>query len=304
MKQESASRQIYWTRLDRVIIFINDNLQDKLSLAHLADVALFSPFHFHRIFTALLGETPNAYINRIRLERAANMLQTSLNMSITDIALSTGFSSSAAFSRSFKQHFGSAPSVWKEQNAYPADSLPRGKNSNQLDQEAASKRFIRFDAPAQVTVKHMPAFHVACVASRKGYQIQQVQTAWKALCRWAGPRDLLRPETSMLGISYDNPDITPGHKCRYYACLTVPDRLHPDDTVGIMDIDSGKYAVSRFEGPVEGIQQAFRSLYAGWLPDSGFQPAHKPCYELYLATPDTHPDGRYILDICLPVEPI
>ncbi len=80
------------TRLNRVMLFINDNLAEKLTLEMLAKEACFSPYHFHRIFTAIIRETPNAYINRVRLERAANMLQSNPGMSITDIAFATGFS--------------------------------------------------------------------------------------------------------------------------------------------------------------------------------------------------------------------
>lgn len=307
MIHDSASRTIYTTRLNRVILFINDNLSEKLTLELLAREACFSPYHFHRIFTAILGETPNAYVNRVRLERAANMLQRKPGLSITDIAFETGFSSSAAFSRSFKQHFGCSASVWKKQQAR------RVTGSTKETHHTGKAGQVRHDknAPSQyqlllhnLTMKRMPAFHVAYFASQEGYRLEEVQAAWDRLCKWAAVRDLITPDAAMLGISYDDPDITPFNKCRYYACMSVPDHISPDDTVGIMDVVAGKYAVYHFEGPVEEIQPAFKSLYAEWLPDSGYQPASAPCYELYHATPETHHNGLYRLDICLPVEPL
>ena len=304
---DSAPRTIYTTRLNRVMLFINDNLSEKLSLEMLAREACFSPYHFHRIFAAIVGETPNAYINRVRLERAANMLQSNPGMSITEIAFATGFSSSAAFSRSFKQHFGCPASAWKVQQARrairPAEKVPITKKNWQFP-ESERDRLQHQALMRKVTVKRMPAFHVAYVASQEGYRLKEVQAAWNTLCKWADARELLTSEVVMLGISYDNPEITPYHKCRYYACVTVPDHLFADDTVGIMDIAAGRYAVYRFEGSAEGIQAAFRLIYAEWLPDSGYQPAHTPCYELYYETSETHHQEIYTLDICMPVEPL
>ncbi|GAK58375.1 transcriptional regulator, AraC family [Candidatus Vecturithrix granuli] len=307
MEHVSGSKTIYTTRLNRVMLFINDNLSEKLSLEILAQEACFSPYHFHRIFTAIVGETPNAYINRVRLERAANMLQSNPGMSITDIAFATGFSSSAAFSRSFKQHFGCPASIWKIRQAqssiHPVEEAPNAMQNWQFPQSRCDP-LQRQTLMQRVIVKRMPAFHVAYVASQEGYRLKEVQAAWDKLCKWAFVRDLLTFEAVMLGISYDNPEITPYHKCRYYACVTVPDHIPSDDTVGIMDITAGRYAVYRFEGTAEGIQAAFRLIYAEWLPDSGYQPAHTPCYELYYVTPETHHEEIYTLDICMPVEPL
>lgn len=304
MLPDSASRTIYTTRLSRVMLFINDNLSEKLSLEMLAREACFSPYHFHRIFAAIVGETPNAYINRVRLERAANMLQSNPGMSITEIAFATGFSSSAAFSRSFKQHFGCSASAWKMQQEHHSVEEARITRKNRQFPESEHDRLQHQALMQNVTVKRMPAFHVAYVASQEGYRLKEVQAAWNTLCKWAGARDLLTPDAVMLGISYDNPEITPCHKCRYYACVTVPDHILADDTVGIMDIAAGRYAVYRFKGSAEGIQAAFRLIYAEWLPDSGYQPAHTPCYELYYETPETHHQEIYTLDICMPVEPL
>ena len=307
MIHDSASRKVYTTRLNRVILFINDNLSEKLTLEMLAREACFSPYHFHRIFTAIVGETPNAYVNRVRLERAANMLQRKPGMSITDIAFEIGFSSSSAFSRSFKQHFGCSASVWKKRHTQRVTGSAEVNHNRRKDGQIQNTKSNLSSYPLlmqNLTVKRMPEFHVAYVASQEGYHLKEVQAAWDRLCKWAEARDLLTPDAAMLGISYDDPDITPSHKCRYYACMSVPAHIPSDDMVGIMDVVAGKYAVYHFEGAAEDIQPAFRAIYAEWLPDSGYQPAPAPCYELYHATLETHHEGFYRLDICLPVEPL
>ena len=79
-------RDEYISRINRVIDYIEENLDDDLSLVRLADVAHFSRFYFHRIFKAIVGETLNSFIQRIRVEKAAILLDANPARSITEIA--------------------------------------------------------------------------------------------------------------------------------------------------------------------------------------------------------------------------
>jgi AraC family transcriptional regulator len=100
----------YKIRIDQVIQYIESNLSNKISLTEVANVSHFSAYHFHRIFTGIVGETVNDYIVRRRLERAVNLLIFKSELSITRVALDSGFSSSANFSKAVKLHFGFSPS--------------------------------------------------------------------------------------------------------------------------------------------------------------------------------------------------
>ena len=100
----------YAERIDRVIDHLRANLDRPVKLAELAGVACFSEFHFHRIFTAVSGETLNNFTNRLRLEKAARLLRYT-DQSATEIALECGFSSSATFSRAFRAGYGTPPAV-------------------------------------------------------------------------------------------------------------------------------------------------------------------------------------------------
>ncbi|MCP4607140.1 MAG: helix-turn-helix domain-containing protein, partial [Planctomycetes bacterium] len=192
MNSESGSKQVYKSRVDAAITFINENLSGNLNLEHIAQAAHFSPFHFHRIFAALVGETPHEFMNRIRLERAANMLIKMPSFSITEIALACGFSSSATFARAFKKHFGVTASTYRERGAdlavhpfAPLDPSDEGKRAPVLD----------------VRVQTMPRFHVAYVSTLTGYKLDQINMLWTKLCRWADARDLITPQATMIGIS-------------------------------------------------------------------------------------------------------
>lgn len=129
MMDRNESQHVYRSRINQVVHFIDTHLARKLNLEELARAAFFSPFHFHRLFTGIVGETPNEFVNRLRLEKAANMMQFKSNLSITDIAFQCGFSSSAVFSRSFKARFNLSPTEWRilHRNGVAAASIKKSK---------------------------------------------------------------------------------------------------------------------------------------------------------------------------------
>ena len=100
--QRKYLRESYIARINRVIDYVEANIDKELTLSELAEVALFSPFHFHRIFSAIVGETLNGFIQRLRIEKAATMLVQNPKKSITEIAFDCGFSGSSAFARAFR----------------------------------------------------------------------------------------------------------------------------------------------------------------------------------------------------------
>ncbi len=110
----SDSRREYERRVNRVLDYVSTHLDEDLDLAKLADLACFSPFHFHRIFASVMGETLNAFVRRIRLERAASLLAYAPHLSIAQISLACGFSSPAVLSREFRKRFEMTPTAWRE----------------------------------------------------------------------------------------------------------------------------------------------------------------------------------------------
>jgi AraC family transcriptional regulator len=296
----------YHSRIDRAIAYVNCHLAEPLTLEILADAAYFSPFHFHRIFSMLVGETPGDFINRLRLERAANLILAQDRRSLTDIAFLCGFSSSSVFSRSFRRHFGMSASEWSKK------CKVKSKNGEEILSTLpylgsaihAFPSTLERSTIMKVEIIHRPSYHVAYVTNLGGYDTVKIGAAWEKLCRWAQANGLMNNETVMIGVSYDNPDITPADRCRYYACLTIPSGITPGNGIGTMDISDGKHAVFHFVGTAEEIAGAYRDLYGSWLPQSGYQPTHAPCYEVYHQTPETHPQKRFVMDICMPVQPL
>lgn len=286
---------IYRQRVEKALQLIDSHLSDPLDLDKLACEASFSPFHFHRIFTALMGESPLVYINRQRLEKSANLLVKSPSLTITEVALQVGFSTPSNFARSFKQYFGCTATSYAQQNRsqsgpYPwiaRDSIPNKKES--------------FHLP-QVTVKPMAALHLAYFPSRHGYSPASIKDVWTKTFNWAASRKIDLNNEKLVAISFDDPEITPPSKCRYFACLTVPGELTSDSRAYFYDFPDHLCAVCRIECDADEIQPAYRSIYREWLPESGFLLADLPPYEVYFDAPDAHPGSKYVFDLCIPVE--
>lgn len=156
----------------------------------------------------------------------------------------------------------------------------------------------------KVEIKNLPGYRLAYAANLEGYSQTKIEKAWQTLCGWAAPRGLINESTVWIGISFDNPDITPAEKCRYYACLNIPENVEPSGEIGKIILPTGKYAVLSFKGFADEIAHAYKYLYSSWLPVSGFQPADTPCFEIYYSTPDQNPEKKFIMDICLPVKPL
>jgi AraC family transcriptional regulator len=104
--------------------YIRAHIGEPLDREHLADVAGFSVPHFHRIFTAHVGESAISYVRRLRLKRAAQKLRMGA-VDITGVALAAGYDTHAAFSKAFKQQFGLSPSEFRQLNCWVATQLLR-----------------------------------------------------------------------------------------------------------------------------------------------------------------------------------
>jgi AraC family transcriptional regulator len=124
MLTETHTLPAYARRLDGVKQYIHAHIDEPLDREVLAAVAGFSVPHFHRIFTAGVGENIAAYVRRVRLERAARKLRMGA-VDITEVAHAAGYDTHAAFSKAFKQHFGLSPSQFRRLDCRAATQMIR-----------------------------------------------------------------------------------------------------------------------------------------------------------------------------------
>ena len=280
---KSATARDYHERILRTLAHIQAHLDEPLDLDDLARVACFSPYHFHRIFRGLVGEPVQEHVRRLRLERAAQRLKLH-DEAVTGVALDAGYESHEAFTRAFHAMFGMSPSQFRAAHQDAPDS-PSGVHYD----DASGYHPPDYGAPPPVEIKTLPPQRVVYLRHTGPYD--QVGATWGKLSAWAGRRGLFGSSTRMIGVSYDDPQITPPEKLRYDAALTVDRPVQPEGQFGVMDLAGGEYATLLHKGPYETIGRSYQALLGGWLPQSGRELRDAPCFEVYLNSPqNTRPE--------------
>ncbi|HCT93579.1 MAG: hypothetical protein A2X19_01835 [Bacteroidetes bacterium GWE2_39_28] len=313
MSEHKTLKSEYISRINKTFDYIESNLEKPMTLEELARIANFSKFHFNRIFQSIVGETPFQFILRVRLEKAAMLILNNKKESISEIAFKCGFSDISIFSRNFKHYFQISASKYR---------IKKSNNSNLSQQD--SNWYQREERPTQyfcpelktikwrtnmklnksVEVKELPKMTVAYIRHIGPYKGDNklFERIWNRLFTWAGPRGLIGgKDFKSLVIYHDDPNVTIEDKLRMSVCITVPAETKVEGEVGKMEIDAARYVVARFELTPQDFQEAWGWVYGEWLPSSGYQPDDKPCFEIY---PEEPKDGKFIVDICIPVKPI
>lgn len=283
----------------RALVFLHQRLDGPLDLDELAQVACFSPYHFHRVFTGMVGEGVMEHLRRLRLERAAVRLRQT-RRSVTDIALEAGYESHGAFTRAFHRHFGESPSAFRRHRGNP----PIWKSSRRVhyrpDGRLASFAPRKDGTKMDVRVERIQPMRVAFVRHVGPYD--QCGGAWEKLMRWAAPLGILGGQTKHIGICHDDPEITPPEKIRYDACVTIDVDVTPAGDIGVQEIPGGDYAIVTHFGPYSHLKQTYAKLFGQWLPHSNREMASAPCFELYLNDPEGTDPKDLLTDIHVPLE--
>jgi AraC family transcriptional regulator len=282
------TQQTYRQRLLKVLVHINEHLDKDLALEQLARISHFSPFHFHRVFRAMVGESVHQHVRRLRLELAAVRLRQTTSP-ILELALGVGYESHESFTRAFKSMFGVTPSEFRNRQV----RVPMGDSGLNLTPSAGA-------ADMKIEIANLPAQRIAFIHHVGPYD--QVGPAFEALMTWAGPRGLIVPGSKVLGVSYDDPSITPADKIRYDAAITVDGDVEAEGEVGIREIPGGPYAVVCHQGPYSDLGTTYDFIYGRWLPASGYELADAPPFEYYLNHPESTDPEDLLTDVHVPLK--
>jgi AraC family transcriptional regulator len=248
-------------RIQRVVAYLADNLDESLDLEAIARLAHLSPYHFHRIYRAVIGETVGDTLRRLRLRRAAlDLLDRKL--SIDRVARRAGYASQATFTRAFNAEYGEPPA--------------RYRSESESDRATDSALY-------RVESVQMPRLRVAAIHHRGDYQL--AGKAFERLMTVAATTNLLTATTRIFGIYRDDPASVPQHELRATVCITVPDEWRPSGELAEEHIEGGRHAKIVHTGPYPELRTAYDWLYQTWLPLSGEEPRDSPCLEEYLNDP-------------------
>jgi AraC family transcriptional regulator len=311
------NRAEYQRRVNRVLDHVDAHLAEDLTLERLAEVASFSPFHFHRVFRSMTGENLGEHIQRVRLECAATALTHRPQADVLEIALETGFASASGFARAFKERFGMSATEWRaascESKPGTAKSNPGQAKGNpgEAAREPDNHDESRVGGQAHqedtmdVKVQTLPPYRIAYLRTVGPYGPGgDIPALWQRLARWAQARDLWTADRICLGISHDNPHVTDPTRCRFDAAIVIPADCQPDGDVNVLELEGGKYALGQFAGRADEMGRAFDQLFGRWLPGSGYQPDNRPTLERYRGDPYDARTELFTCELGLPVRPL
>lgn len=289
----------YVKRVNLAIDHIVQNLAEPLSLDELARVASFSPFHFHRVFRALVGEPLLQFIRRLRLERALALMSHHRQMTLTEVAFACGFSSSSDFSRTFRQRYGVPPSAFDIE-------VFRQCNRELLETVTAeSWGRHRLSQPARaepddfaVRLRDLPARTVAYIRVLDPFHGSGVREATQRLLAWAEGRGLA--DGQWLGYMWDDPEIVAHCDCRYDVALEVEDVV-PHGEIGRFEFPPMRVAQVEVKGGVDLELRMLQWFFGTWLPQSGYVPIDQPNFEAWIGRPFAHGTEYFEILAQLPV---
>jgi AraC family transcriptional regulator len=301
----------YGIAMKKVLEYIQLHLSGDLRLEVLAGVANYSPFHFQRLFSEQMGESPKQYIIRLRLERTAHLLKIFPKLSISELSLESGFASHATFSRAFKDHFGITAEEFKKLPPMQSRKIcktDRKKSKTQLwdpndlyPRDFSAEEIMEWTQKANVEISQRQCAKII-YNSTTLQDPNAISLAFRELCRWAGPRGLLTANTRYTGILLDIPFITPLEKCRYRAGITIADHLPVPSGASLTEIPAGIYAGYSMKGNLLSVVKSLVYFSHGWLPESGMAIKSINGFELFSENPADKPSESILREILIPVQ--
>ena len=274
----------YVQRINKVVAYINNHLDETLDLKTLANEAALSDFHFHRIFKALKGEAIGGYITRLRLEATARLLRYTA-LTIEEIAFNIGYETPASLSKAFKKQYGISPTEYRTNK----DTYIMKKEIINLD--------LALKTPKIVTLEPKNLIYVALTGA---YGSLDYGKAYEQLWAVIKAQKLFTKGIESICISYDDPKITEGSLQRSDVCLAIHKPASPQDEVSCKTLAGGKYAVFFYQGSYENLSQVYDTAVR-WVIDHQYTLREEPFFEKYLNDARRTPIEKLKTEIYIPI---
>ncbi len=287
----------YIRSINKTIDYIDKNLEKPFSLDELSSVSNFSKYHFHRIFIAIVGESPFQYIIRLRLEKSASIMLMQPHKSLSTIALECGFSDLSIFSRNFKKYFNITASMYKKEGVEKSNKSQIDSNTkHNIDKTSIyfcpESKTIKWTSTMEIIknieVRNISKISVAYNRNLGPYKGNNAiyQKHRNELFAWAASKELINTENFNYIILYhDNPNVALNDNQRMSLCVTIPPETKTDGIIGKMNIEEGKYLVCKCELTAEDFPSVWNWIYGHWFSSNNYVPDDKPYFELYPEQP-------------------
>ena len=285
METKKTTREEYQKCVNAVVDYINLHLGEEIDLKSLAKISHFSPFYFHRIMKAFLGEPVGTFIVRTRTETAALLLRYT-DLPIADIAYRIGYSSSSSLSKVFKQFYGISPLEYRN-------------NKNFVIMKPA---IIHSELKLKREIKELPVRNMIYIRLFGDYKLNDYCGTWMRLQQFVQEEKLPMGEVMPYCIFHDDPKVTPIEKLRTDVCMVMPAAATPKGNIGFKQLPAGRYAIFLYKGSYEHLQSVYDTIYGKYIPEMECTFRDEASAERYLNHPaDTAPD-ELLTEIYIPIE--
>ena len=285
MEYKKTTQEEYQKCVNAVIDYINLHLGEEIDLISLAKISHFSPFYFHRIMKAFLGEPIGTFIVRTRTESAARLLRYS-GLPIAEIAYRIGYSTPSSLSKVFKQLYGISPLEYRNNKKFVI----------------MKPAIIRPDLELQKEIRLVPARNVIYIRLFGDYKENDYGGTWMRLIRFTQEQHLPMGDCSPLCIYHDDPKVTPSEKLRTDVCMVMPAPVSAKGDVGAKLLNKGRYAVFTYKGSYEYLQGVYDTIYSKYLPEMECTLRDEASAERYLNDPCTTKPEDLLTEIYIPIE--
>ena len=285
MKTKESTIEDYLKRINAIVEYINNHLNEEMDLKRLADISNFSAFHFHRIFKAFQHETLAAYITRVRVETAARLLRyTELPVEI--IAYNVGYEVPSSLSKAFKQFYNISPIEYRNNKNY----FIMKKEELNPDLKLKSPKLIDMESKQVIYIRLTGA-----------YISLDFPGTFAKLWNYIKEQKLFSAGIEHIGIYHNDPKVTESEKLQSDVCLVIHKPAQPQGEIGVKEIHGGRYAVFSYQGSYSNLGVVYDTIFAKWLPSSGCELRNIPVLEKYCNDPSKTEPEKLKTEIYIPI---
>lgn len=290
--KKAHQSQFHRSQIGRAQRYIRLHLTEQMSLDRLAREAGSSSYHFARLFHAYVGETPFEFLRRLRLVTALRMLQEDAEASVTEIALSIGYDTSASFNKVFRRLLASNPGDFRKLGKARQDEVIYALSRPRLLKEITMNLTPNFE-----TINR-PLTHYVFLEKR-GPFAEVAPPLWNELMPLLERlnQQQIREYLGVSGIDKSKP----GEDAMIYqagvACVQKLEKL--PEGLQQRSIKSGKYARFLLIGPYSQIWMAFDRIFKTLDKNVELRPEF--CIENYLNDPRFTPEDKLQTELLIPL---
>lgn len=292
-KKRDGQTQFHRSQIGRAQRFIRLHLTEPVSLARIAREAGSSSFHFARLFQAYVGETPFEFLRRLRLVTALRMLQEDLDASVTEIAMSIGYDTAAAFNKAMQKALRRTPSEFRTMGKELQDEVLYDLSRPRSIKETHMNLTADFETVTRPLTHHV-------FLEKRGPFPEIAPPLWSELQPMIPqlPQNKVREFLGVSGIDKSRP----GEDAMIYqAGVSLADE--PGKLPGGLQhraIPKGNYAKFVLTGPYSDIWMAFDRVFKT-LAEKKVELRPEFCIENYVNDPRTTPEAELKTEILVPV---